>query len=83
MDLPYSKALNGKRLMVTQGDSPYAFARQNDAGEKGVDKDSRIISTLTKDTFGPDGLDYADVIRASIRAGGDMGDAKNFLVALL
>jgi hypothetical protein len=84
LDLPYLEHLNGKRLILCQGDSMYALERKNEEGvDGGAEQNSKIMSTLLTDTFGPDALNYADECRASIRIGGNMGDSSALCIALL
>ena len=71
--LPYSDTLDGQRLMIVHSDSTYAFAKKNKKlGD--TTKNSKIISTILQDAFGPEGLNIADKFRAIIEPGGIMND---------
>ena len=84
LDLPYSKTLNKKRLVVLHGDLMFSFARNNDQGADGMtDRNSKIISKLLTDTFGPEGLNYADECRAVITIGGVLNDTSKFCMDLV
>jgi hypothetical protein len=65
--------LDGQRLIVVHSDSTYAFAKKNKKlGD--TTKNSKIISTILQDSFGPEGLNIADKFRAIIEPGGIMND---------
>jgi hypothetical protein len=71
-ELPYSEKLNGQRLMVLHSDSTYAFEKKNKKLAGDTNRNSKVISTLMMDAYGPEGLDIADQLRAIVEVGGIM-----------
>jgi len=80
--LPYLENLDVQRLIVVHSDSTYAFAKKNKKlGD--TTKNSKIISTILQDSFGPEGLNIADQCRAIIEPGGIMNEDVKCCTALL
>jgi hypothetical protein len=83
LELPYSEKLNGQRLMVLHSDSTYAFEKKNKKLAGDTNRNSKVISTLMMDAYGPEGLDIADQFRAIVEVGGIMNDDVKCCAALL